>query len=131
MKLNRMFALFTVLILIMSACTATAEIMPCADDYFVSASAYLASDKSVTFDFSLYGVFSSISVTEVWLEQKVDGEWMSVGSLPRPSYVATNMADYGAEVDYSSSIGTGTFRVGFIANADGHTVTRYSNSRTF
>ena len=38
---------------------------------------------------------------------------------------------YTAYMDYSSSIGSGTYRIGFIANADGHTVTRYSNERTY
>ena len=47
------------------------------------------------------------------------------------STVAYNTDIYSALMDYSSKIGTGTFRVGFTVNADGHAITRYSNSRTF
>ena len=39
--------------------------------------------------------------------------------------------DYSTEVDYSSYIGTGTYRVAGMFNADGHMITRYSNERTF
>ena len=120
-------------ILLMTTCTAgmANEIVPYADLYFNSASAYLASNKLVVFDCTLYAVYEQISVTNVWLEQQIDGEWEYVKSLTPPSYVAHNMARYGAEVSYSSDIGTGTFRIGFTVNADGYAISRYSNSRTF
>lgn len=38
---------------------------------------------------------------------------------------------YYKEMDYSDKIGTGTYRVGATFDADGHSITRYSNSRTF
>lgn len=107
------------------------EAAPCADLYFDSASAFLAKNKLVVFNCVAYAVYDRISITSVWLEQKVDGEWEHVKSLTPPSYVATNMADYGAEVDYSGVIGSGTFRVGFTVNADGYSISRYSNTRTF
>lgn len=103
-----------------------------ADAVFGSASAFLASNKLVVFNCVAYDVYNCISITDVWLEQKTDGQWVYVKDLTPPSYVATNMADYGAEVDYSTSItGTGTFRVGFTVDADGYSISRYSNSRTF
>ncbi len=107
------------------------EIMPRADLYFDSASAFLARNKLVVFDCVAYAIYERIAITNVWLEQEVDGEWEYVKALTPPSYVAINMPAYGAEVDYSSAIGTGTFRVGFTVNADGYAISRYSNSRTF
>ena len=104
----------------------------CADAIFGSASAFLASNKLVVFNCVAYDVHDCISITSVWLEQQIDGSWEYVKVLSAPSYVATNMMDYGAEVDYSASItGNGTFRVGFTVDADGYSISRYSNSRTF
>ena len=104
----------------------------CADSVFGSATAFLASNKLVVFDCVAYAVHGRIAITDVWLEQKVDGEWEYVKDLTPPSYVSINMPDYGAEVDYSASItSTGTFRVGFTVDADGYSISRYSNSRTF
>lgn len=124
--------LLCLLMTLMSTVAFANEVAPRADLYFNSASAFLASNKLVVFDCVAYAVYNRISITSVWLEQKIDGEWEYVKSLTPPSYVATNMADYGAEVDYSSSItGTGTFRVGFTVDADGYSISRYSNSRTF
>lgn len=108
------------------------EVAPCADLYFNSASAFLSSNKLVVFNCVTYDVHNRISITSVWLEQRIDGEWEYVKSLTPPSYVAINMMNYGAEVNYSTSItGTGTFRVGFTVDADGYAISRYSNSRTF
>ena len=104
----------------------------CADAVFGSASAFLASNKLVVFNCVAYDVYNRIAITNVWLEKQIDGEWEYAKTLIPPSYVATNMADYGAEVDYSASItGTGTFRIGFTVYADGYIISRYSNSRTF
>lgn len=103
-----------------------------ADSVFGSASAFLASNKLVVFNCVAYAVHDRISVTNVWLEQKINGEWEYTKALTPPSYVAYDMADYGAEVNYSASItGSGTFRVGFTVNADGYSISRYSNSRSF
>lgn len=108
------------------------EVVPCADLYFNSASAFLSSNKLVVFNCVAYDVHNRISITNVWLEQEIDGEWEHVKSLTPPSYVALNMQAYGVEVDYSASItGTGKFRVGFTVDADGYAISRYSNSRTF
>lgn len=108
------------------------EPITCADSVFGSATAFLSTNKLVVFDCVAYDVYDRIAITNVWLEQQIDGEWEYVKSLTPPSYVATNMMSYGAEVDYSASItGTGTFRVGFTVDADGYAISRYSNSRTF
>lgn len=106
-------------------------IVPYADTEFDSAMATLSAQKSVTFSCMTYDNKASIKVTGVWLQRKVDGSWKYECALTAPSHEATNTIIYGATMDYSDKIGTGTFRVGFIVNADGHAITRYSNERTF
>lgn len=130
---NKLLSLFFVVAIVFTLAipVMAEEIQPRADLYFGAATAYLAADKSVTFDCTTYAIHTSISITSVWLEQKIDGEWEYVKSLPTPSYVASNTISYVTDASYSSEIGTGTFRIGFTANADGHTITRNSNSRTF
>ncbi len=119
------------MIALLTGITASAEVTPRADIVFESASAFLASNKLVVFNCVAYAVYDRISITSVWLEQQVNGEWEYVKSLTPPSYVATKMPAYGAEVNYSSDIGSGTFRVGFTVDADGYSISRYSNTRTF
>lgn len=123
--------LVCVLFLVISSTALANEIMPCADLYFDSASAFLASDKLVVFNCVTYDIYDRIAITLVWLEQEVNGQWIYVKTLPPPTYVATNTLAYGAEVSYSSYIGSGTLRIGFTVNADGYSISRYSNSRTF
>lgn len=131
-KFTTVLVLICTMVVIVSTSAMANEVAPRADLYFDSASAFLASNKLVVFDCVAYDVHNRIAITNVWLEKQIDGEWEYAKTLIPPSYVATNMADYGAEVDYSASItGTGTFRIGFTVYADGYIISRYSNSRTF
>ncbi len=50
--------------------------------------------------------------------------------LEAPAAHSNTFSDY-KEMDYSDKIGTGTYRIGATFDADGHSITRYSNSRTF
>lgn len=132
--MNKKVCLVTTIVIIASLMLGSAYaqgILPRADIYFDSASAFLAANKMVVFDCLLYDVYDRISITDVWLERMVNGQWVYEKALTPPSYVAINMFDYGAEVDYSEDIGNGTFRVGFTVDADGYSISRYSNSRTF
>lgn len=133
MNKKRITALFICIlsIAILSTNAYAQEVMPCADSVFGMATAYLANNKTVVFDCVAYDVYDRIEITDVWLEKSVGGVWVYVKQLTPPAYVAINMADYGAVCDYSSDIGTGTFRVGFTVDADGYSISRYSNSRTF
>ena len=72
-----------------------------------------------------------MSITKCWLQQKINYRWIKVCDLDALTNTATNAISFGTLMDYSSPIDTGTFRVGFTVNADGHAITRYSNSRTF
>lgn len=120
------------LVIMMLCSVAFADIpMPRADLYFASATAFLAANKQVTFDCTTNNIHNQIRITAVWLEQKVDNDWVTVKSLTAPASVAQNTISYVAVADYSNNIGTGTFRVGFTVDADGYAISRYSNSRTF
>lgn len=121
-----------VLVFILTCSVAAAEsVMPRADWYFISATAFLADDGRVVFDLTTYDDHNRLYISYVWLEKKIEGTWITVKSLPAPANIEEDTCTYVAVVDYSSDIGTGTFRVGFTAYADGYTITRYSNSRAF
>ena len=118
--------------LFLSSMASAYEIMPYADTEFDSATTLLKATKQVSFRAVTYNVKSSISVTACWLEKEnSDGSWSTVCTLPPPSVVSANSFTYSATMDYSSEIGTGTYRIRATYNADGHTITRYSNERTF
>lgn len=128
-----MCAIITILVTLSFCVIASAyEITPYADTEFDSASTYLKASKQVSFRAVTYNVKSSISVTACWLEQKNDdGSWTTICSLAAPSVVSQNDFSYSATMDYSSEIGAGTYRIRATYNADDHTITRYSNERTF
>lgn len=106
------------------------EIAPCADLVFVDANAILYSGKYVTFTASTYDGSDVVSVTAVRLEQKIDGEWSFVTTLTCPSS-QTDCLRYAQTVYYTNEIGTGTYRVVATFCADGHSITRTSNERTY
>lgn len=121
-----------VITLFLSSMASAYGIMPYADTEFDSATTLLKSTKQVSFRAVTYNVKSSISVTACWLEKEnSDGSWSKVCTLTPPSVVSVNSFTYSATMDYSSYIGTGTYRICATYNADGHTITRYSNERTF
>lgn len=123
--------LLMMLITLVSAAFAQ-EITPRADEVFHKAAATLYSDKWVTYNCVVMGVVSELKITSCWLQKKIDGNWVWQRALPTGGVVARNTNSMMYDVDYSSYItGAGTYRVGFTANADGHTITRYSNERTF
>lgn len=83
--------------------------------------------------FNIYTSYTvdSITLSSCVLQKKVNNNWVTVTS----SYTLTDVyfeGDYWhANVDFSGSITSGQYRVKFRPTADGHTITRYSNSRTF
>ena len=62
--------------------------------------------------------------------KKSGSKWIRQCALETPS-AGKNTFGYVREMDYSDDIGTGTYRIGATFDADGHSITRYSNSRTF
>lgn len=101
-----------------------------ADEEFDSAYISLKSTKHAIYDCVTYETKKTISVTSCWLEKKKGSNWSRICSLEAPSS-KSNAFSYTREMDYSDKIGTGTYRIGATFDADGHSITRYSNSRTF
>lgn len=109
---------------------ATAAIL--ADPVFESATTNLKSTKNATFYAETSSVQSSIKVTRVRLyKQNSNGTWSYVRDLPAPTHEATNTMLFGATKDYSLYIGTGTYRIYTTFCADGHYISRYSNTKTY
>ena len=117
--------------LLLTSIALAADITPYADIEFSRATASLTTYKSVSFSCITHQPKEKIAITECWLERKINNEWYWLSSLDSPSTVAENTALYTAVMDYSADIGSGTYRIGFIVDADGYSITRYSNERTF
>ena len=116
----RILLLFT---LVFALCTTTLFITD-------AATVSLKTTKKVVYDETTYGTQKTISITNCWLEKKIGSKWVRQSALETPS-AGKNTFGYVREMDYSDNIGTGTYRVGATFDADGHSITRYSNSRTF
>lgn len=130
--LRKLCMCFLAVSLIFCSMASAYEITPYADTEFDSATTLLKATKQVSFRAVTYNVKSSISVTTCWLEKENDdGTWSTVCTLPPPGIEAEDTFAYSATVDYSEYIGTGNYRIRATYNADGHTITRYSNERTF
>ena len=130
---NRKVLLIILLIAVMTSIfhIAIAEVQPRrADEIFDSATIYLKTTKKVKFDVTTYGNQKTLAVTDCWLEKKSGTKWVKQCDLETPA-ARSNTFSYYKEMDYSDKIGTGTYRVGATFDADGHSITRYSNSRTF
>lgn len=102
-----------------------------ADPVFLQAIANLQQSKEVTFSLMTNYSVDSIRITSCTLQKKVDGIWTTDQLLPAPSDEDQGLV-YSSTISYSSYIvNSGTYRIKYIAEADGHSITRYSNSRTF
>lgn len=121
--------LIFVMCLGMAACAG--DIVPYADTEFASATTNLTSSKIAEFDATTNSSKSAIKVTACVLQKEVNSKWEKVTDLTPPSHVAKNTNFYSASVGYSSSIGKGKYRIVTTWDADGHSITRNSNARTF
>ena len=102
-----------------------------ADSVFDNATVSLYTSKTAHFSAETINVAASIKVTGVKLYKLVGGTWQFMQNLPVPSDETTNNIYFSASYDYSSYIGTGTYRLKVTFTADGHSISVYSNSRTF
>lgn len=117
--------------LVFTIASAYAElVMPCADDEFTSAYAYIYSNKSLKISCVTYDPHT-ISITQCWYEVKTNGKWVYGGAIALSSSSVSNSCLLGIQENCSSYFGSGTYRVGFTVDADGHAITRYSNERTY
>lgn len=104
--------------------------MPRADEVFSSAYAYIYSNKNLKISCVTYDPHN-IRITSCWYEVKVNGDWDYGAAISLNPSSVSNSLILGAEKNCASYFGTGTYRVGFTVDADGHSITRYSNERTY
>lgn len=120
-----------VLLLSLASVAAADMIVPYADEYFNSLTINLTSRKYVAYQATAKHIHSVIKVTECTLQKKNGTKWEDDCELTAPSGIAENTNAYDETMDYSDVIGTGTYRVSATFYADGYTVTRTSNVRTY
>ena len=120
-----------ILVLTIIICTVTVFADTLEDEIFHSTYTTLDSSKVVTFYARTKITQPSIYVSSCYLYKKNGNVWNPDHSLPVPPDVATNTITFGATMDYSSYIGTGTYRVRVTYCSNGHSVSKYSNSVTY
>lgn len=125
---KKIITVILVVCLLMSAVNGLAAVN--ADPEFISASITLTSNKLVVYSANLNYEKDSIKVVSAILYRKLGDNWYHVGILPVPPNEYSGYS-YGASIDYSSYISTGTYRVQATFEADGYQITRNSNERTF
>lgn len=120
-------------IIILSLMTMNASAATLADEYFDSATIALTTAEAGSFSAMTNFIVGFIRVNSCWLQKWNGSKWQYYCWLPAPSNIEYNTFGFDAYVDYSSYIPNdgGTYRIGAYFNADGHTIRRYSNSRTF
>lgn len=125
------YIIMTIIIISSIAVSASAAIL--ADEYFDSATIALTTTEAGSFSATTNFIVGYIKINSCWLQKWNGSSWQYYCSLPAPSDIYTNTIVYGAYMDYSSYIPNDdcTYRIGAYFNADGHTIPRYSNSRTF
>ena len=83
-----------------------------ADEYFNEASAYLDSYKVLSIALVAVNTPSTVGVSSLILQKKVDNEWINIGSITLPSPHENNNGTFGANVNCSNYINqAGTYRV--------------------
>ena len=106
------------------------NVAPCADEVFANAYINLTSGKAASFTALTYNTCNKIEITSSYLQQKIEGEWVTIASF---SVAGAGINTYACTLreDCSGLIASGTYRVVGTFSADGHTVTRTSNERTY
>lgn len=108
------------------------ELQPYANYYYSDASVAFNSKGKAVFSAITTFKFSELSVTSCTLQVKEGNTWTHDATLTPPSHVAKDRFSYSAEKTYSLSCTSGkTYRLKAVFNADGHTITKYSNEVKF
>ena len=129
-QMRKILSVF-VLMLLISSYTLISQAEILSDPVFDSISVTISTSKTVIFDATTFEEHSSIEITRVRLYKKISNVWTYQGDLPLPTNVSVMSDNIYATADYSSYIGTGTYRLYTTFSADGYNVSRYSNTRTF
>lgn len=129
---KKIFSIIMVII-ILSSITMTVHAATLADEYFGSATIALTTTEDGSFSAVTNFIVGYIKIDSCWLQKWNGSSWQYYCWLPAPSDIEYNTLCYGAYMDYASYIPNDdcTYRIGAYFNADGHTIPRYSNSRTF
>ena len=120
-----------IIVVIMALVISVASAGILSDSEFDSANAQLTNSKTVSFSAETFERKNCIKVTTVKLYKLNDNDTWTISNLPAPEQQATNAKQYGATMDYSSYIGSGTYRIKVTFWADGHSLSRFSNSKTY
>lgn len=122
-----------IVIIVLSSAVMTASAATLADEYFGIAGITLTTTEAGSFSATTNFYVGFIRIDSCWLQKWNGSSWQYYCWLPAPTDVATNTVSYDAYIDYSAYVPNdgGTYRIGAYYNADGHTIPRYSNSRTF
>lgn len=102
-----------------------------ADNVFDYGATTLSASKTASFNAETILPAASIKVTRVQLFKKIGNVWMYIRDLPIPSDEAANTSFFSANYNYSDYIGTGQYRLYVTFTADGHDMSRYSNTATY
>jgi hypothetical protein len=129
-QMRKILSVF-VLMLLISSYTLISQAEILSDPVFDSISVTISTSKTVIFDATTFEEHSSIEITRVRLYKKISNVWTYQGDLPLPTNVSVMSDNIYATADYSSYIGTGTYRLYTTFSADGYNVSRYSNTRTY
>ena len=133
-KHYKLIATFVIsVVLILCAVVGFADsIAPLADEEFRSAYISFYSDGEADFRCATYLTKGTLYVKNCQLQKKkASGGWLNVGSAITPDYKASNATSYLATIDFSDSIGTGTYRITCTFVADDYTLPKTSAERTF
>lgn len=121
----------TIAVLLTLSVSAVAEdVSTCADEVFWDACINLMSSGQIYYTASTADTCNEISVSNCYLQQSVNGAWKTVATLPNPGAIA-NTYSYLTTTNGAGYITSGTYRVVATFTADGHSITRTSNERTF
>lgn len=121
--------LVLILIFMISTVTVFADTME--DDTFHSTYTNLSSSKVVTFYARTKTIQSKIYVSSCHLYKKNGNDWVWNRSLPAPSESATNATTFGTTKDYSSYIGSGTYRIYVTYRTTNDSISKYTNIQTY
>ena len=102
------------------------------DDYFEDAYAYLGSNRKLEISATTKFLVYSIQVTSCELWVKNGSTWSFSKYLDTPNTITYNNDFYNSSINYTSSdFGAGTYKILVRITADGHTISVFSNIRTF
>lgn len=103
-----------------------------ADDYFEDVYAVLGSNRKLEISATTKNIVGSIQVTSCELWVKNGSSWSFSKYLDTPNTVEHNNDFYNSSINYNSSdFGVGTYRILVRITADGHTISAFSNIKTF